>query len=170
MEQVTLRLASWEDVPEIMEIMDRAHGAMTDPEAYITDSQDYVERHVSRQGFILLSQVEGAVAGFFLVCVPGLGENNLGRYLDFTRQQLLETVLMDSAAVRPEYQGMGLMGRMFREAVRRTENSYPYLLGTVAPDNTPSRRCFESCGFRQMKQVVKPQGQKRLLMGRFREG
>ncbi len=170
MEQVTLRLACREDVPKIMEIMDRAHRTMADPDAYITDSQDYVEQHISRQGFILLSQVDKTVIGFFLVCVPGLGENNLGRYLNFTRRQLLETALMDSAAVQPEYQGMGLMGRMFREAVRRTENSYPYLLGTVAPDNTPSLRSFERCGFCRMKQVVKPQGQKRLLMGRCREG
>lgn len=169
MESITLRQASREDVPVIMEIMTAAHRAMADPDAYITDSQDYVARHVSREGFILLSQVDQRIGGFFLVSIPGDGKDNLGHYLDFTRRQLMETAIMDSAAVRPAYQGMGLMGRMFREAVRRTEPRYTYLLGTVAPDNVPSLRNFEKCGFQEIRRVVKPQGQTRLLMGRFRE-
>lgn len=148
--------------------MTEAHEAMADKSAYITDDEDYISAHVSGEGFILLREVDGKAAGFFLVCIPGLKENNLGYYLDFSRQQLLETAIMDSAAVRPAYQGKGLMGQMFREAVRRTK-SFPYLLGTVAPDNYPSLRNFERCGFRRLKLVVKPQGQKRLLMGRLPE-
>lgn len=169
MHNITLRLGTRQDVPEIMDIMTAAHRAMADPSAYITDEEEYVSAHVDGAGFILLGEVDGTAAGFFLVCLPGLGENNLGHYLDFSREQLLRTAIMDSAAVRPEYQGLGLMGKMFREAVRRTAGRYDYLLGTVAPDNIPSLRNFEKCGFQRLKLVVKPGGQKRLLMGRFRE-
>ena len=170
MSEITLRTAQMADVPEIMRIMTEAHRAMADPSAYITDDEGYVAGHITENGFTLLAEVDGAAAGFFLVCVPGLEEGNLGYYLGFSERQLRGVAMMDSAAVLPEYQGMGIMGRMFREAVRRTEGQQPYLLGTVAPENYASRRNFEKCGFSAFKIIQKPGGLTRLLMGRFRGG
>ncbi len=166
---MNIQRATLQDLADVMHIMMAAHGAMKDPTAYITDDEDYVAEHIVREGFVLLARMDGRTAGFFLVCIPGQKENNLGYYLNFSQQQLQETAIMDSAAVLPEYQGRGLMARMFQEAVRLTEGEYPYLLGTVAPENTASRRNFEKCGFRPVKLVMKPQGLRRLLMGRFRE-
>ena len=169
MEYVNLRLATESDVPEIMAVMTAAHEAMADPSAYITDEEEYVADHVNNRGFILLSEIAHKIAGFFLVSVPELGESNLGYYLNFSKDQLLHTALMDSVAVRPEYQGMGLMGQMLRAAVVRTQDRYAWLLATVAPDNIPSLRNFEKCGFQTLKLIVKPQGQQRLLMGKSKE-
>lgn len=45
MSRITLRLAKAEDVSAIMEIMHRAHEAMADPTAYITDSAEYVSHY-----------------------------------------------------------------------------------------------------------------------------
>lgn len=166
MPDIMLRPAIMADVPAIMHIMEAAHRAMTDPSAYITDDAPYVAAHIRDKGFTLLAEADGIPAGFFLVCVPGLAENNLGYYLDFSERQLLQVAMMDSAAVLPEFQGMGIMGRMFEQAAERAWADYPYLLGTVSPDNIPSRRNFEKCGFSILKTIEKPGGLKRLLMGR----
>ena len=169
MSEITIRMADPADVSDIMDIMTAAHRAMAEPSAYITDDAAYVAAHIREDGFTLMAEVDGVPAGFFLVCVPGFSENNLGYYLDFSETELLKVAMMDSAAVRPEFQGLGIMGRMFRRAVELTEGEYPFLLGTVAPENMPSRRNFENCGFSVLKTVVKPGGLRRLLMGRCRD-
>lgn len=166
MPEITIRMACAADVPAIMHIMTAAHQAMADPSAYITDDEAYVAAHVRGESFTLLAEADGVPAGFFLVCVPGLADNNLGRYLNFSKQQLLGVAMMDSAAVLPAFQGLGVMGQMFRRAVALAEPRYPYLLGTVAPDNTPSRRNFEKCGFFVLQTIKKPHGLTRLLMGK----
>lgn len=169
MKEIKIRPAVPEDGETIIEIMTIAHEAMADQDAYITDDLSYIKRHLQDEGFGLMAEVEGVPAGFFVVCFPEKTGDNLGYHLNFTEEQLMKTAIMDTAAVLPEYQGMGLMGRMFSAAVEMTEGEYPYLLGTVHPDNTPSRRNFEKNGFVPMKTIVKPSGSLRLLMGRFKE-
>ncbi len=167
--EIVIRDAVLSDSETIIEIMELAHEAMADKDAYITDDLPYIQAHITEKGFGLMAEVDGIPAGFFVVAVPELDENNLGYDLGYGTKQLLETAMMDTAAVLPKYQGLGLMGRMFAEAVARAERDYPRLLGTVHPDNTPSRRNFEKNGFTVQKKLVKPSGSRRLLMGRFRE-
>lgn len=169
MKEIKIRPAVPEDGATIIEIMTIAHEAMEDKDAYITDDLPYIEKHLGDEGFGLIAEVDGVPAGFFVVCIPQKTGDNLGYHLDFTEEQLMKTAIMDTAAVLPEFQCMGLMGRMFSTAVEMAEGTYPYLLGTVHPDNTPSRRNFEKNGFTPMKTIVKPSGTLRLLMGRFKE-
>lgn len=167
--EIVIRNAEPSDCQTIMEIMTSAHEAMLDQDAYITDDLPYIREHITEKGFGLMAEVDGIPAGFFVTAYPGLDENNLGRELGFSQEELLKTALMDTAAVLPRYQGLGLMGRMFSEAVRIAEQTCPYLLGTVHPENTPSRRNFEKNNFIVQKKLVKPSGSPRLLMGRFSE-
>ena len=135
---MTLRQATPADVPAILHIMTAAYEALADKSLYITDDEDYIAANIAAPNFILLAEENGIPVGFFLMSVPGLTDNNLGYYLDFSEEQLLQVAMMDSAAVLPEYQGRGLMGEMFRAAADRAGEKYPYLLGTVSPNNGPS--------------------------------
>lgn len=164
---IQIRTATLADGESILKIMEAAHGAMENPSAYITDDLAYIREHITTRGFGLMAEVDGYPAGFFVVATPGLDKNNLGYHLNFSEKQLKQTALMDTAAVLPAYQGMGIMGMMFARAVEQAAQSYPYLLGTVHPENTPSRRNFEKQGFTIQKELVKPNGSQRLLMGRF---
>lgn len=164
--QIILRLAEIQDVPAIMEIMRKAHEAMADPSAYILDDAAYVSHYVCQDGFVLLALEQGTPVGFFMAAAPGLQENNLGRYLGFSEDALKKTLMMDSAAVLPQAQGKGIMGKMFTWAVELGMKTYPYLVGTVAPGNYPSIRNFEKNGFTVRKTITKPGGQVRLLMGK----
>ena len=166
MSEIIIRRAEPEDVPTIMEIMHRAHEAMPDPSAYILDDAAYVSHYVRQDGFVLLALEQGTPVGFFMASAPGLQENNLGRYLGFSEDALQKTLMMDSSAVLPQAQGKGIMGEMFARAVELGMKAYPYLVGTVAPGNSPSIRNFEKNGFTVRKTITKPGGQVRLLMGR----
>lgn len=163
---IEIRKALLSDSETILEIMTLAHGSMADKGAYITDDLPYIQQHITEKGFGLMALVDGVPAGFFVTAIPGLDDNNLGRELGFTPEELMQTALMDTAAVLPQYQGMGLMGKMFAEAVHMAQKDHPFLLGTVHPDNTPSRRNFEKNGFTVQKEIIKPSGSRRLLMGR----
>lgn len=166
MSEIVLRLAKPENVPAIMEIMRLAHAAMEDPSAYILDDAAYVSHYVRQDGFVLLALEQDTPVGFFMAAAPGLRENNLGRYLGFSEDELKKTLMMDSAAVLPRAQGKGIMGKMFARAVELGMKNYSYLVGTVAPGNFPSIRNFEKNGFTVRKTITKPGGQVRLLMGK----
>lgn len=166
---MNIRLAVMDDTNTIYRIMVTAQEAIWDKNAYVIGDMDYITRHISDNGFTLVAEEDGNILGFFLVDIPGLSEDNLGYDLGFTREQLLDTAIMESAAVLPQYQGRGIMGALFRKAVELTEGEYTYLLGTVQPDNVPSRRNFEKCGFACYEIKEKYGGKLRCVMGRFRE-
>ena len=166
MEEIRIRLAEKQDLGRIMEIMEAAHRAMEDPSRYITDPPDYVARHIRDEGFILLAEVSGQTAGFFMVVTPGNVEGNTGYRLDFPRWTLDRTAVLDSVAVDPAFQGRGIMAALLREALRRLEDVCVLGVATVAPDNGPSLRGFQRCGFVPLREIIKPTGETRYLMGR----
>ena len=157
------------DADTIFHIMVTAQEHIWDKNAYVIGDMDYVTYHIRDNGFTLVAEENGIIMGFLMVDIPGLGEDNLGYDIGFTEQQLLDTAIMESAAVLPEYQGRGIMGAMFKKAVEMTEGDYTYLLGTVQPDNIPSRHNFEKLGFRCLLIKEKYGGRLRCVMGRFRE-
>ena len=164
-----IRFAVMDDADTIYNIMVTAQKAIWDKNAYVIGDMDYITRHISDNGFILVAEEEGNLLGFFMVDIPGLCEDNLGYDLGFTQEQLLDTAIMESVAVLPEHQGRGIMGALFRRAVELTEGEYSFLLGTVQPDNYPSRRNFEKCGFECLQIKEKYGGKLRCIMARFRE-
>ena len=169
MKEITIRKAHMSDAETVYQIMVDAQKHIWDKNAYSIGDMEYVVYHIRDNGFTLVAEDGENIVGFLMVDIPGLGEDNLGYDLDFTEQQLMDTAIMESAAVLPEYQGRGIMGAMFKQAVEMTEREYTYLLGTVHPDNTPSRRNFEKLGFHCLLIKEKYGGKLRCVMGRFRE-
>jgi len=161
-----IRNATKADAERIYEIMYTAHAAMADKSAYITDSLEFIKAHIDRDGFTIVTEEDDQIVAFLEVCVPGLAKNNLGYFLDLSDEELMQVALMDSSAVLPEYQGRGIMFEMFRLAVERAERDYPLLIGTVAPDNWPSRRNFEKLGFTCLRILDVHEGKTRCLMAK----
>ena len=164
-----LRIATIADAEAVYNIMVEAHENIWDKDAYSIGDIQYVIYHIRDNGFTLVAEEQGEIVGFLSVNIPGLGEDNLGYDLDFTEEQLVDTAIMESAAVRPGHQGKGIMGAMFKKAVEMTEGEYSYLIGTVHPDNWPSRHNFEKLGFKCLLIKEKYGGKLRCIMGRFRE-
>lgn len=76
------------------------------------------------------------MAAVFSTITPGLEACNYGYDLGFPEEMLLRVVNMDTAAVHPDYQGLGLQRKLMARAEEDlTEEGKYILLCTVHPDN-----------------------------------
>lgn len=180
--QFYLRRASGEDLPEIMRLMKGAGDWVPEPDWFAGDEEETVARHLAREGFILVALPAGengrtgSVAGFLMVRFPGNAEDNLGRDVGLSGEELLRTAHLETAVVAPEYQGNGLQYRLFQKAeeLLAAEGTsgvkgpggwrIRWLFATVHPDNRYSRRNMEKLGCQVATEVRKYGGKRRLIM------
>lgn len=152
-----IRRAEAGDLDAICSMMEEVKAGMEHPEWYLTDSREWVGRHLEEEGFILLAETpEGVPAAFFMVDFPakcacqadGAPKENLGADLQFSEADLKRVVHMDSAAVCPAFRGHRLQGRLL-EAVERELVPYPecYYFCTVHPDNYASLSTMQCHGY-----------------------
>lgn len=76
------------------------------------------------------------LVGALSILHPGLTEFNYGYDLDFDEDRLLKVVCMDSAAVHPDYRGMGIQKRLLETAEAELQGAAErYLVCTIHPEN-----------------------------------
>jgi len=161
-----LRQAGTGDLAGIMRVMDTA-AALTEPkEWFVSDDANYVAAHLSTEkGFVLTAETEGVIAAYFMVHFPGADDNNLGRELGFSDEELLLTAHMDSAAVLPEYRGYRLQARLCAMAEEKLRAAgYRYLVCTVHPDNRFSLSNMQRSGYEIKKTMLKYGGLRRHIL------
>ena len=167
MDHFILREAGPGDLDGVMNVMEAAARLTRPKEWFVPDDADYVAAHLDmRQGFVQAAEAEdGRIAAFFMVHFPGLADNNLGRELGFSEQELLRCAHMDSAAVLPEYRGFGLQRRLCRMAEQRAgEKGFRHLLCTVHPDNRFSLQNMQQSGYEIRTTLLKYGGLPRHIL------
>ena len=153
LEQITY--AGPADVDSIYKIMTAAKARLENPDWYCIDTPEYIRSYISpgfsstkNQGFTLKALVNGTIAGFLIVRCPGAEPDNLGSFLDFTPQQLEQTVHMESAAVLPAFRGRSLQKKLLARAEDIVRGSGGrYLMATVHPENRSSLNNFLKLGY-----------------------
>ena len=144
-----IRKAVCQDAKAIHDIMLRTAESLDDKSLYVCDDYEFVKRHIDQEGFglVVCNDVEEIVAGF-LFRFPGAAEDNLGRDILLSEEELEKVVHMESVVVLPEYRGNHLQEKMLRYAETLIDKTkYKYLLATVSPDNSASCRSFENYGY-----------------------
>lgn len=98
-----------------------------DPDEEVREmmAQDRVEVWLAEDG--------DRIAAAFCIVYPGMEEFNIGYDLGFSEEELKRVVHMDTAAVHPDYRGLGLQNRMMLHAEQ--ELGGKILLCTIHPDN-----------------------------------
>ncbi len=95
---------------------------------------------------------------------PGGDAENLGCDLGLPEAELPRVAHIDVVVVMPRFRGHGLQRILTLHAAEELAAAgYRYLMSTVHPDNLPSRRSMERCGFRCVRQTVKYGGLPRLI-------
>ena len=111
-----------------------------------------------------LAMDESKVAAVFSVLRPGLESYNYGYDLDFSEQELLKVVHMDTSAVHKDYRGLGLQGRMVQIAEKSLEGQgSKILMSTVHPDNQFSLNNMLRQGY-EIQQRVEKYGSERFIL------
>lgn len=147
--------AELSDAAAIAEVIQKVYENMEEKAWYVADNAQYTEKMLRTgkgKGYMAIAEDTKKIAGVFMVTFPGPSADNLGNDLSFSREQLLLTAHMDSAAVLPKYRGNHLQHRLMQEAESDLRTmGYRYLLCTIHPDN----RFSQANALRQGYKVVK---------------
>lgn len=136
-----------EDLWKIMNVM-REASRCGNPEYYLMDDAQFVSRHFSDEGFILLCKESKRAAGFLIVRIPGQSEDNLGRDVGINEHELNYVAHMESIAVLPKFRGNGIQRQLIKEAEARLEaQEMRWCMATVHPDNVYSLDNFLKLGY-----------------------
>ena len=134
---LTIRKGTASDTEQFIQLLDTVRESMDHKEWLYLDPHDFVREAMKTGKMELWVAMDGdRMAAAFDILRPGLDDYNYGYDLNFTQEQLLRVINMDSAAVLPEYRGLGLQRKLIAmgEEQLRREGEH-ILLCTVHPDN-----------------------------------
>lgn len=155
--EITIRQGSNADLEGVIGLLQDVKAAMEHPEWFYLDSPEEI-REMMADGTMRLWVAEdgNTLAGILYILFPGLQEFNYGYDLGLTQEELLRVVSMDTAAVRPEYRGMGLQGKLIQAAEDSLQGESAHiLLCTIHPENVFSLNNALKQGYVVQKEVPK---------------
>lgn len=110
---------------------------------FVADDSEYTCRILKEGngiGYKAFEKDSGALAGVFIAALPGEREENLGRDMGLSEEELGKVAHMESVAIFPEYRGNGLQYTLMKTAEEELRRlGCRYLMCTVHPENRFSR-------------------------------
>ena len=115
------RLAVPDDFSSLMQLMNFTKSIVRPSEWFVCETEESLSSMISEHGFIIIAQPENPsdsneVAGMFAIKFPGMASDNLGRYQNFSEEQLQLCAHMESTIVHPQYRGYHLQAQMAQRA------------------------------------------------------
>lgn len=151
---IEIRKGNLQDTENFIHLIYEVRGTMAHIEWFFVDPADEIREMMKNGTMKLWVAMDGErLAGAFDIVIPGLNEINYGYDLGFSNEELLRVINMDTAAVHPDYRGLGLQKRLMQEAEKELRGAGKrILLCTVHPENQFSLRNVLDQGYTiQMK-------------------
>lgn len=140
---IEIKKAGYQDIGAITHLNKEASKYLEDPSWFCMDEPDFITRHIDREGFILKASDNQTLAGFLIVRFPNQSEDNLGGYLNLTKEQMIHAAHMETVVISKDYQGKKLQLKLMEAAEEiLKETPYQYFFATVHPDNQYSLNNF----------------------------
>ncbi len=139
------RLATKADAKEVYELMQHVSSKLEDAEQFVCDDYEFVKRHISSEGFIVLAYVDDKLVGSHIVRMPGDSEDNLGRDVGFDDGLLPQVVHMESSVVLEVFRGNNLQYYMILFAMQNIPKEFKYIFATASPNNLASCKNLNKC-------------------------
>lgn len=154
---IQIRKGNLNDTESFISLLDEVKETMEHKEWFYLDPQDYVREMMKNGVMQLWVAVDGdRLAAAFDIIIPGFEECNYGFDLGFTEEELLRVINMDTAAVHPDYRGLGLQKRLMQEAETEIAGAgRRILLCTVHPENRFSLQNVLNQGYTIQKRLEK---------------
>lgn len=152
-----IRKGTTEDIALFLQFLEEIREEMTRKDWLYLDTLESVCNMMSEKKMDFWLAMDGPqVAAVFSVLYPGLEPENYGFDLDFSEEELMQVVHMDTAAVHKSYRGMGLQGKMVCMAEKTLSGQgRKILLSTVHPENKFSLNNMLRQGYEIQKRVEK---------------
>ena len=136
--EMEIRKGTDADLEDFIHLLHLVWERMEQKEWFYLDPPDVI-RSLMKENIleIWVAMDDGHLAGALSILHPGLSEFNYGYDLGYDEERLLNVVCMDSAAVHPDYRGMGLQKRLLERAEQELcLDGEKFLLCTIHPENT----------------------------------
>ena len=161
-----IRLANDSDIPTIHQIMLEVTRNLPSADLFASNDEEFIAKHISEEGLIALSDIDGVTSGFQVLRIPGSSEDNLSKF-SFVEIPPNEVVHMESVAILPKARGKGLQKQLinFCEAIAIDAN-YKWGFCTVHPRNAPSLNNLLTLGYSTINQAELYGGVPRLIMAK----
>ena len=151
---IQFRKIGIEEVNKYLEFLHEVKALMEQDEWFFLDPDEEVYDMMEHDAMGIWLAEDGArIAAVFCVVYPGMEKFNLGYDLNFSEEDLLRVVHMDTAAVHPDYRGQKLQHRMMLHAEQ--ELAGRILLCTIHPDNQYSLNNVLNQGYTVEKKLEK---------------
>lgn len=151
---VQIRKIGKDEVHKYLEFLHEIKAMMEQDDWFFLDPDDEVYEMMELGAMdIWLAEDGDRVAAVFCVVYPGMQKFNLGYDLELSEEDLMRVVHMDTAAVHPDYRGLGLQYRMMLHAEQELMGKI--LLCTIHPDNKYSLNNVLKQGYNIEKKTEK---------------
>lgn len=154
---IVIRKGTVSDTEAFLTLLETVRQGMEHKEWLYLDPPAFVREQMENGTMRLWVAMDGdQLAGALDILIPGEAEYNYGYDLGFNREQLMQVVNMDSAAVYPSYRGQGLQKKLLQEAEKEIRAGGKHiLLCTVHPDNQFSLQNVLKQGYTVQKRLEK---------------
>lgn len=155
--EIEIRKGTNRDTEGFIQLLQETKAGMVNQDWFFLDAPEDVRAMMENGVMELWVAMDGhRIAGAFDLIHPGLEEYNYGYDLDFDEERLLRVVQMDTAAVHPDYRGLGLQKKLMETAEAEIRKmSGRILLCTIHPDNVFSLNNVLKQGYSVEKKLPK---------------
>lgn len=155
--QIQIRKGNTKDLDSFLHLLQDVRQQMEHKEWFYLDPPEDVRRMMEDGSMQLWVAMDGMrMAAAFDMILPGLNPGNYGYDLNFSDRNLLRVINMDTAAVHPDYRGLGLQRRLMQEAEMEIRKMGRYiLLCTIHPENRFSLNNALKQGYRIERKLCK---------------
>ena len=154
---ITIRKGSIADTESMLQLLHKVKDGMEEQAWFFLDPDEEIRSMMESGAMQLwLAEDEGRLAAIFDYIIPGLNSYNYGYDLNFSEEDLLRVVQMDTAAVDPAYRGLKLQKTLMQRAeqeIRQVPGRI--LLSTIHPDNSYSLNNLLAQSYSIEKKVAK---------------